>query len=535
MSRYISVQWKIVPAMALIFLLIMAIATVYSAYQQKAQLLRSAETQMTDVLNGYLDSMNAMMFTGTMANREMLREKILSREEVIDVRMLRGEAVSKVYGPGFDIEKPTDDLAKRALVGERIVELKKVDGARVLTVIQPFFAESSHNGTNCLTCHALPEGTVLGAGRVSLSLAKRDAAIERELWIGAGINLMILLIGLGIVSLIIHKVVISPLSHLRMTMEEIGQHADLRPRVASGAHDEFHYVGKAVNDMLNRFQPTIHELSTTMDALALSSDELAQVSVSSREDFSEQGTQTHQLKIAIGEMATAAEDVARNAAGAAKTAKSVREHAAGGKNVVSEVSASINNLSNRVAKASEVVQKLAGDTQSIGQVLATITGIAEQTNLLALNAAIEAARAGEQGRGFAVVADEVRNLAQRTQEATREIRVSIEHLDSATNQAVTVMQEGGKEALQSVGDAARAGTALDEITLAVDEITDINARIATASEEQSAMVVGINNSILAISDVTDRTAKGAQSTSETSEKVAAIAGQLDQMVNQFKV
>ncbi|RLJ16085.1 hypothetical protein DJ031_17545 [bacterium endosymbiont of Escarpia laminata] len=123
--------------MALIFLIIMAIATVYSAYQQKAQLLRSAEIQMTDVLNGYLDSMNAMMFTGTMANREMLREKILSREEILDVRMLRGEAVSKVYGPGFDIEKPTDDLARRALVGERIVELNKVDGARVLTVIQP--------------------------------------------------------------------------------------------------------------------------------------------------------------------------------------------------------------------------------------------------------------------------------------------------------------------------------------------------------------------------------------------------------------
>ncbi|MES9929982.1 MAG: hypothetical protein ABW158_17870, partial [Candidatus Thiodiazotropha sp. 6PDIVS] len=192
MAKYISVQWKIVTPMALIFILIMSVVTIYSAQQQKDRLLSLSEHQIFDVLHGYLDSLNAMMFTGTMGNRELLRDKIQTREGVVEVRMLRAETVNKTFGVGFDHEKPIDDLDRRALNGEQIIQVKNVKGERILTIIEPFAAVSDRNGTNCLTCHQVPEGTILGAGRLSFSMGERDKAIDHELLIGAGINFLVL-------------------------------------------------------------------------------------------------------------------------------------------------------------------------------------------------------------------------------------------------------------------------------------------------------------------------------------------------------
>ncbi len=535
MNKYISVQWKILTPMALIFVLIMSVVTVYSAQQQKDRLLNLSEHQIMDVLHGYLDSMNAMMFTGTMGNREMLKQKIEKRDGVVEVRMLRGEVVNKMFGPGFDHEKPLDDMDRRALNGEQIVKVEEVDGKRLVTIIEPFAAVSDRNGTNCLNCHTVPEGTILGAGRLTFSMAERDKAIHHELMIGAIINFVVLLVGLFIINLIMRKVVIKPLNGLKETMRHIGNDADLRPRVSLGANDEFHQVGVAVNQMLDQFQPTIKDLARTMDGLANSADQLAHVTKKTQDGVAEQERETGQLTVAIGELSVAAEEVARNAANAEQAAIEARSHADSGSGVVAEVANSITRLASRVDDAAVVVRQLAEGTQDIGQVSATITAIAEQTNLLALNAAIEAARAGEQGRGFAVVADEVRNLAQRTQEATQQIRDIIEQLVSASDQAVRVMDGSKKEADQSVSDSSRAGEALAGIAQAVESISEMNSVIATAASEQTSVVSEINKNIIAINEVSHQTADGTAQTLRESEGVAKISAELDRMVNQFKV
>ncbi|MET0051596.1 MAG: methyl-accepting chemotaxis protein [Candidatus Thiodiazotropha sp.] len=535
MKKDISVQWKIITPMALIFILIMSVVTIYSAEQQKDRLLRLTEHQIFDVLHGYLDSMNAMMFTGTMSNREMLREKILKREGVLEVRMLRSEAVNKMYGVGFDHEKPLDDLDRRALAGEQIVQVKDDKGDRIITIIEPFAAVKDRNGTNCLMCHALPEGTILGAGRLTFTLAERDKAIDHELLISAAINFLVLLIGLFLIALVVRKVVIGPLNGLKETMEKVGENSDLRPRVPLGANDEFRRVGVAVNTMLDKFQPTISELAVTMDGLAHSAEQLAQVTKKTREGVDEQERETGQLTRAMSELTIAAEQVAKYAASAEQMAIDARSNAHAGSEVVTQVSESITRLARSVDDAVAVVKKLAAGTQNIGQVSESITAIAEQTNLLALNAAIEAARAGEQGRGFAVVADEVRNLAQRTQDATQEIQEIIEQLVNSSNQAVRVMDESKKEADQSVADSSRAGDALHQIASAVESISEMNSQIANAASEQTAVASEINNNIIAINEVSHITAEGTSETLKESEEVAKISLRLDEMVNQFKV
>ncbi len=521
--------------MAVIFLLIMTVVTVYSAQQQKDRLLRLTEVQSFDVLHGYLDSLNAMMFTGTMGNREMLKQKIEKRDGVVEVRMLRGEAVSKVFGPGFDYENPADDLDRRGLKGERIMQVETVNGKRMLTVIEPFAAVSDRNGTNCLTCHVLPEGTILGAGRLTFSMAERDKEIHQELLFSGVINFLVLLIGLFIINLIMRKVVIKPLHGLKETMCLVGSGSDLRPRVSLGANDEFREVGEAVNQMLDQFQPTIKKLAKTMDGLANSAEQLAHVTKQTQDGVAEQERETGQLTVAIGELSVAAEEVARNAANAEQAAINARANAISGNDVVTEVSNSIVRLASRIDEASVVVRQLADGTESIGQVSATITAIAEQTNLLALNAAIEAARAGEQGRGFAVVADEVRNLAQRTQEATKQIKEIIDQLVSASNQAVQVMDTSKQEADQSVSKSSNAGEALSGIAQAVESISEMNSVIATAASEQTSVVSEINKNIIAINEVSHKTAEGTKRTFGESEEVAKISADLDRMVNQFKV
>lgn len=208
-----------------------------------------------------------------------------------------------------------------------------------------------------------------------------------------------------------------------------------------------------------------------------------------------------QVATAVNQMSSTVQEVAANTSEAADAAVTARGESSTGQSVVQETMKSIQSLADEVQVAGDVIQKLRDDSNTIGGVLDVIRGISDQTNLLALNAAIEAARAGEAGRGFAVVADEVRTLAQRTGESTEEIQNMIERLQNGAEEAVQVMEQGRKRAVSSVDQASKAGESLDTITLSVQKISDYNTQIATAAEEQSVAADGIHNNIVSISDL----------------------------------
>ena len=535
MKQRMSVQVKILSAMSVVFLLAMIFVTSYSSSQQHERARFWSESRANDLINSYMDSLNAMMFSGGMPTRKLLRDKILARKEILDVRVLRGDVVTKAFGPGFETEKPVTALDERGLKGESVMELNETNGHRVLTIVQPFFAVKNHNGTNCLGCHIVPENSVLGAIRVDYSLAHLDNEVKKEFWMSVGMNTAIFMVGLIVVSAILKYVVITPLRKLHSTMTDVSTNSDLSLSVQIDSNDEFRDVGMAVNEMLHKFRNTISALATTTHQLSGSSEQLSEVANRTRADISNQQAQTQQLTQAINEMSAAANEVAQNSENAKVAALDAQNEAASGKQVVGRVVNAIDALAGRVENATTVVKNLAEGTASIRNVLEAITGIAEQTNLLALNAAIEAARAGDKGRGFAVVADEVRTLAQRTQKETQEIRETIEQLQRASDEAVEVMGEGMQQATNSVDESSKASAALEAITSAVNAITDMNSRIATAAEEQSAVAQEFTRSIQSISETTDSTAQGASQTATASEEVHGVAEELDKVVHQFRV
>ena len=252
-------------------------------------------------------------------------------------------------------------------------------------------------------------------------------------------------------------------------------------------------------------------------------------------NLARQHSETDQLVTAMHEMTSAVQEVASSAAQASNATHQASQEAETGKGVVDKVHTAICDLAEEVDSAAEVIRRLESDSANIGTVVDVINGIAEQTNLLALNAAIEAARAGEQGRGFAVVADEVRTLASRTQQSTKEIQAMVQRLQSGTGETVAVMQRGRDAAHTSVDLAKRAGTSLNQISRAVNTINDMNTHIATATEQQSAVAAEVNNNVLNISRASEQTTTNSEQTASASHELARLAAEMQSLVEGFRL
>ena len=310
---------------------------------------------------------------------------------------------------------------------------------------------------------------------------------------------------------------------------------DLTVQVDERSEDEFGHISVAFNRMCARFKQSLGAVSASTAQLAAAAEELSAVSEQTSQGIGQQQSGTDQVATAMHEMTATVQEVARNTATAADAARQADGVAKSGTAEVQQTTEAIGALAAEVDRAAQVIQKLSEDSKSIGVVLDVIRAIAEQTNLLALNAAIEAARAGEQGRGFAVVADEVRTLASRTQQSTQEIQEMIARLQAGAGEAVKVMVHGRSQAQTCVGQAGRAGAAFDSIARAVSRITDMSTQVAGAVEEQSAVAEDINRNIVSISQISAQTAAGARQTAAASGELAQLAAQLQSLVGQFRL
>jgi methyl-accepting chemotaxis protein len=299
--------------------------------------------------------------------------------------------------------------------------------------------------------------------------------------------------------------------------------------------DEFAWMSWKCDAVQKNLSTIMRDVRTNSEQLATAAEKLSQITEQSRKGVTNQSQKTEQVATAMSEMSSTVHEVARNASNAAKAANDANEQARGGTSVVKNTIQSIEQLAIEVDRAAETINKLKEDSVNIGTVLDVIRGIAEQTNLLALNAAIEAARAGEQGRGFAVVADEVRTLASRTQQSTQEIQGMIERLQGGANLAVSAMTQGRNAARNSVDQAINAGQSLETINRHIDTIKEMNTQIANAAEGQSSTAEEINRNVVNISSISHETARSAEQTAQASEELARLAMQLQSQVSSFRV
>ncbi len=325
-----------------------------------------------------------------------------------------------------------------------------------------------------------------------------------------------------------------PLRQLRDTVTEIEQESDLTKRISIKSRDEIGEMGGALNRLLAKIHQSMTEFSASTAQVATAAEEMTAITDETSAGVSQQFDQIDQMATAINEMSATVQEVARNASEAAQAAQAADEQAGQGNEVVKSSVTTIHALSEEMQQAADVIERLKKESENIGAVMDVIRNIAEQTNLLALNAAIEAARAGEQGRGFAVVADEVRTLAGRTQQSTGEIEQMIEKLQAGTRDAVAAMEKGREKSTSSVEQATQAGEALQVITSSIATINQMNTMIASAADEQSSVTEEINRNVVSISQVAEQTTEGASQTSNASSELSQLAVRLQQLVAQFK-
>nr|WP_319526981.1 methyl-accepting chemotaxis protein [Pseudomonas laurentiana] len=335
-------------------------------------------------------------------------------------------------------------------------------------------------------------------------------------------------------ALLLTRSIVKPINDALQVAEQIAEGNLTRPIQTQG-RDEPARLLQAMAKMQNTLRDTLHQISGSANQLASAAEELNSVTEESARGLQQQNNEIEQAATAVTEMTSAVEEVARNAVSTSEASKDATRSAGDGRDLVMETVSAIERMSTDVQSTAELVGNLAEESRDIGKVLDVIRGLADQTNLLALNAAIEAARAGEAGRGFAVVADEVRALAHRTQQSTSEIERMVGSIQGGTEQAVNSMRNSTERAESTLNIARGAGLALDTITGAVAQINERNLVIASAAEEQAQVAREVDRNLVNINDLSVQSATGAHQTSAASAELSRLAVDLNSLVARFSV
>ena len=394
-----------------------------------------------------------------------------------------------------------------------------------------------------LTNELAPQGTVLDKTLEQMitlnqqgadTAAKSAAAMyQQALWIVAMI-IVIALIATLLLAWLLTRSITAPINQALNVARRIAS-GDLSGRIDSNGKDEAAQLLIALAEMQSNLRSTIRGISESAQQLASAAEEMSSVMEQSTRGLQQQNDQIEQAATAVTEMSTAVDEVAANAVSSAEASEASNEDSKHGHVQVSETISSIQELVSAVLGASEQAEGLATQAQDISKVLEVIRGIAGQTNLLALNAAIEAARAGEAGRGFAVVADEVRSLAQRTQNSTEEIELMISSIQQGTSATVGALQSSAEQASHTLRRANSAGQALEKITASISQINQRNLMIARAAEQQALVAREVDQNLVTIRDLSTQTAAGATQTSAASQELSRLAVDLNGLVTRFVI
>ncbi|HEX8978752.1 MAG TPA: methyl-accepting chemotaxis protein [Parasulfuritortus sp.] len=528
-----SIQLKVAIAISLAFLAILTVSTLFT-YRTERTLDMGVATDKAKVIgNSYFDGVNTMMLTGNLDQRGALRTKLMSEPGILELRIVQAPGKISQTPPADAV--PKDELDQRALQGETVSEVSAAGGQHTVTYITPIKASSNYRGTNCLNCHQVAEGTVVGAVRTTYALTELDNNLHKHLLVNTLINIALFVAGLSFVFFTMRQIVIKPLLGIRETMHGIEQNADLTRQIPVTGQDEVGMLAASINSMLGKFHTSLSRVANTAGQVSKAADNIASVSEGTANAAAQQRTETDQTAQFIGDLRGIANEVGSNAQDAAGASVEAERQASQGTSMTRDAIRGIMAMVQEIESTAGLIEQLDKRSQNVSNVLDVIREIAEQTNLLALNAAIEAARAGEAGRGFAVVADEVRKLATRSHESTRSIEDIVSQLQDEARQAASTMGHARSSAEENSRQLESAVTSLDQIVTKVTEIREINARMAQAVKEQQNLTASSTEKVLNISQIADRTASEAMQTRGVSEELVSLARELNTLVGQFRL
>ncbi|MDF3932985.1 methyl-accepting chemotaxis protein [Pseudomonas citronellolis] len=440
-----------------------------------------------------------------------------------------------------DLQSGSERLARDGLAGPRLDDLRQALSAYAQGADELLRADAQQRGQANAGLDGL-DGRAEALFRASAALMdeglrQRDAAASQAKWHQAYIALFALFFG-ALSVWAINRQIVRPL-HESLTLAERIAEGDLSRGLNGDLHlqrrDELGQLQRTMLRMRDSLGELIGHIGGSVGQLATAADELSAVTEQTRAGVDSQRLETEQVASAIEEMAATVQEVARNAEQASGAARQADNQAREGEQVVGQAMVQIDHLAAEVERSTQAMGRLRGDSEKIGSVLDVIKSVAEQTNLLALNAAIEAARAGEAGRGFAVVADEVRALAQRTQQSTAEIEALIAALQKGAEDAARCMDDSRELTGNSVELTRRAGEALAGIARTVAQIQDMNLQIASAAEQQSSVAAEISRSVGQVRDIAEQSAAASEQTAASSNELARLGGDLQGQVGRFRL
>ncbi|NWC49219.1 methyl-accepting chemotaxis protein [Pseudomonas edaphica] len=528
---------------------------VITAYQQSLNKMREAYRNgnaarqvmgdKADIANGQIDALETGVQQAPDSPERFTQYQAVTHAKE-EFHLARYEVRGYTNSPSAETEARAAAQIEKAIAG-----LKSLSAAfgtsqqSALTSLETALgayrsAVQSYKAANANIVSARAEMTTQGADIVTISdklydiqLDRRDAESTQARSLQLISTLLALLVGI-IAALVITRQITRPIQDTLAVVERIAS-GDLSHNIQVTRRDELGVLQQGIQRMGTTLRELISGIRDGVTQIASAAEELSAVTEQTSAGVNSQKIETDQVATAMHEMTATVQEVARNAEQASLAAADADGQARAGDKVVAEAIAQIERLAAEVARSTDAMTHLQQESNKIGSVMDVIKAVAEQTNLLALNAAIEAARAGEAGRGFAVVADEVRGLAQRTQKSTEEIEGLVAGLQNGTQQVATVMNNSRSLTDSSVELTRKAGVSLENITSTVSNIQSMNQQIAAAAEQQSAVAEEISRSIVNVRDVSEQTATASDETAKSSVELARLGSQLQQMVSHFRV
>ena len=526
-----KVQWSV---QSILLLISIVVAVSFYAIERK-NMHRAEKDKIEALADGVINGANMLMLNGIISDaeqRKLFIKKMGSGENIKSLRLIRNKLVQKQFGQGLPEEQPTGENQLRALEdGKPYFEQR----GNIYHGIVPYTESKNFRGTNCLMCHDVPEGYHNGASVVDLDITSYNEKLKKLAWVSVAVIVAVQVLLSLLINYILRRFVSNPAKRMQATISEISSSGDFTRRVDATGNDEIGQTARSFNALMKSLQTAFREVHEGIKKVADSSHSLSTSSQQVANGSSAQSDAASAMAATVEQVTVSIAHVSEGAQDALRISRDSSERSEQGGEIIHRAAKEMMEIANTVRQTSASIENLGEQSNQISVIVNVIKEIADQTNLLALNAAIEAARAGEQGRGFAVVADEVRKLAERTAKSTQEITNMIAVMQNSSRVAVTEMAAMVSQVDEGVALAKQAGDAIIQIKTESGDVTRTVGDISSALAEQSKASHDIAVQIEKVSQMTEMNSAAAEQAAAAAANLESLAKEMRATVSRFKI